>query len=168
MNSHVKHLMTGDLDGLDKLTAFDVSHNPIEQLGHDFFKGHPTIKKISFFDCHLKIIDPEVLTPLKNLEAAAFQYNVCIDYQFTRRSGDSINILKNRILKCHTSTYGDQIYNQPDESSPIQTPMTFTQRNAYLIISFFIVVTVALSVVLVKIVRSKFDNDWKELRNAII
>jgi hypothetical protein len=169
MNSHVKHIMTGDLDGLDKLTAFDVSHNPVEQLGHDFFKDHPTIRKISFFDCHLKIIDPEALTPLKNLETAAFQYNVCIDYQFTRRSGDSMSGLKNRISKCHTNTYGDQIYNQLDGSTPNQTtPMTFTQRNAYLIISFFVLVTVALSVVLVKIVRTKFDNDWKELKNAII
>jgi hypothetical protein len=164
MNSHLRHLFTGDLDGLHDLKAFDVSHNPVEQLGRDFFKGHESIERISFFDCHLKIIDPEALTPLENLQTAAFQYNVCIDYQYTKSFRQTFDQLKNKILKCHLNEYGDQIFNEEIKL----TSMTFTQRNAYLIISFFVILTITLSVVLVKIVRNKFGNSWSELRNTLI
>lgn len=162
MNSHVKHLLTGDLDGLDKLKAFDVSHNPVEQLGRDFFKGHATIEKVSFFDCHLKIVDPEALSPLRNLKIASFQYNVCVDI---RGESYTMSTLKTKIReKCHIRNYEDQIYQTVDEVKP----MSFAQRNAYLIISFFVITTLVLSLVLVKIVRSKFGNNWNELRSSLI
>ena len=69
-NSNVQHLMQGDLKGLDKLEVFDVSHNPIEQLGPDFFKGHGSIESVLFYICHMKIIDTFVLHPLEKLNSA--------------------------------------------------------------------------------------------------
>ena len=164
MNSHVKHLLNGDLDGLDNLTVFDVSHNPIEQLGRDFFKGHSTIEKISFFDCHLKIIDVDALKPLVKLTKASFQYNVCIDTQAEKYTMSSLNSKIKE--KCHSANYEDQIYNSVDDTK-LQT-MSFAQQNAYLIISFFAITTIVLSVALVRIVKSKFNNNWNELKSALI
>ena len=52
MKSNVQHLFNGDLDGLNKLVIFNVSHNPIKVLGPNFFDGHETIEIISFYDCN--------------------------------------------------------------------------------------------------------------------
>lgn len=177
MNSNVQHLLNGDLDGLDKLIAFDVSHNPIEQLGRDFFKGHGTIQKISFFDCHLKIIDAEALSPLVNLKEATFQYNVCLDFRGNDNHYDvsnSIRSLKMRIRdSCHSEKYGNQVFNQFDDvkPSPLSSrsrSLSFAQRNANLIISLFLIISVVLTAVLVKVFHSKFNNNWSELKKALI
>ena len=77
-NSNVQHLMQGDLKGLDKLEVFDVSHNPIEQLGPDFFKGHGSIESVAFYNCHLKIIDTFVLDPLEKLNSALINKYILI------------------------------------------------------------------------------------------
>lgn len=85
--SNVRHLLNGDLDGLTKLKIFDVAHNPIEEFQSDIFNGHESIERVSFYNCHLKIIDPDVLNPLVNLKKAHFDKNACID---SRASSPSI------------------------------------------------------------------------------
>lgn len=171
MNSNLQHLMNGDLDGLTKLKIFDVSHNPIEQLGRDFFKGHPTIEKVSFFECHLKIIDPQALDPLVNLQEAHFQYNVCLDVR-----GDDVtklSDLKAEIRdKCLTKYYDAEIFRRINETTSCnnaiaQKPqsLSFTRKNANVIIFFLAIMLIVVSLVLVQIFRNTFRNNWSELRN---
>lgn len=165
MNSNVQHLLNGDLDGLTKLNAFDVSHNPVEQLGCDFFKGHETIEKISFFDCHLKIIDAKALDSLVQLKEAHFQYNVC--FNFNAAETYQISLLKKEIRQnCHGENYEDQIFNKVEESK--KSKLSFAQRNANFIILFFVTTTIILAAVLLKIVNSKFGNNWNELKNSLL
>jgi hypothetical protein len=81
MKSQVKTLSEGDLDGLDKLLIFDVSYNPIETIPKGFFKGHNHLRKISFYECHLKLIEKGALDHLQDLNEAHFQYNPCINFR---------------------------------------------------------------------------------------
>lgn len=153
MNSNVQHLLNGDLDGLEQLKTFDVSHNPIESLSRDFFKGHSTIETISFFDCHLKRIHPEALDPLVNLKAAYFDHNVCTQYRCDFQQ--AVEGLKTEIRKhCQSESYESEITEtlceDPESSS-------FVRRNAYGIIFFMLFLVCALSTVLVLIVRR---NPW--------
>lgn len=78
-DSNLQHLMTGDLDGLNKLSTFDVSYNPIDHVGEDFFTGHSSIKIISFYACHIKQIDFGAFDSLTNLQEVNLQYNYCHD-----------------------------------------------------------------------------------------
>lgn len=78
-DSNLQHLMTGDLDGLNSLSTFDVSYNPIDHVGEDFFTGHSSIKIISFYACHIKQIDFGAFDSLTNLQEVNLQYNVCHD-----------------------------------------------------------------------------------------
>ncbi|KAL7030074.1 hypothetical protein ACKWTF_006502 [Chironomus riparius] len=78
-DSNLQHLMTGDLDGLKSLSIFDVSYNPIDHVGEDFFKGHSSIRIISFYACHIKQIDFGAFDSLTNLQEVSLQYNYCHD-----------------------------------------------------------------------------------------
>lgn len=77
--SNVQFLMTGDLDGLNKLKTFDVASNPIEHIGEDFFSGHSSITSISFHFCNIKKVDFGAFNDLKNLSSIDFEDNECID-----------------------------------------------------------------------------------------
>ena len=102
MNSKVQHLIKGDLDGLNNLKVFDVSHNPIEELKADFFIKSLSIQTVSFNDCHLKFIDPAALDLLVNLDHAIFTNNICID---SEDDDDYIDDLKAEIIKhCSNET----------------------------------------------------------------
>lgn len=78
-DSNLQHLMTGDLDGLNNLSTFDVSYNPIDHVGEDFFKGHSSIKIISFYECHIKQIDFGAFDSLTNLKEVSLEHNYCHD-----------------------------------------------------------------------------------------
>lgn len=111
MESQVQNLIDGDLDNLSGLKIFDVSHNPIEELSRDFFKGQKSIEVISFYNCHLKVIHPEALDQLTNLKKAHFEANVCID--FFCANVTSIEDLKADIKQnCTTALYGDKIFHK--------------------------------------------------------
>lgn len=170
MNSNVQYLMDGDLDGLPKLKNFDVSHNPIETISKDFFKGHGSIEIISFFDCHLKVIDPRALDPLENLREAHFQYNVCIREDFLGSDVKKINDLKAEIRKnCNQKTNVEKIFAETKSCmSEMNQEMSFATRNANLIISFFLIVVIGLSVALIQIFRNAFRNNWRELRDNLM
>jgi hypothetical protein len=111
-SSNVVHLTSNDLDGLRKLRIFDVSHNPITQIHRDFFAGHESIEKISFFECKLEYIQKGSLDPLVNLKEGHFQNNDCIDFR-----GDDpslIDDLKKEILSC--DSLADSCEENPSEN----------------------------------------------------
>lgn len=103
LKSNVSHLTNDDLTGLTKLKLFDVSHNPIERLHHDFFKGHDTIEIISFYDCKLTFIDKGSLSPLVHLKEGHFQGNPCIDFR-----GDDESLLPALIREVHQNCQDKQ------------------------------------------------------------
>lgn len=171
MKSNVQHLLDGDLDELTNLKVFDVSHNPIEQLGRNFFRNQRKIETISFYDCHLKIIDPKSLDPLINLQEAHFQINVCIDYYASEES--MLNDLKAEIGdKCTSELYNERIYNQINNSlcncnQTVET-LSFTRRNTYVMISCLGVVITVLIAVLVRIILRKNLNSWHDVRATLL
>jgi hypothetical protein len=78
-DSNLQHLMTGDLDGFNGISTFDVSYNPIDHVGEDFFKGHSSIRIISFYACHIKQIDFGAFDSLTNLKEVSLEHNYCHD-----------------------------------------------------------------------------------------
>jgi hypothetical protein len=176
MNSNVRHLMTGDLDGLDKLEIFDVSHNPVEQLGGDFFKGHTSIHTISFYDCHLKSIDPKALDPLVNLEDAYMSMNVCIDMDGTT----PIRQVKAEIAdKCQVHIDSPKIF-EPLPTEKVVCPkiqtlaitqeksLPFIKRHSYFIISFLCILSAILGFVALRNSNPTFNKYWSDLTVNLI
>lgn len=170
MNSNVQHLFDGDLDGLTNLKVFDVSHNPIEQLGKDFFQNCVTIEKLSFYNCHLKFIDAKALDPLVNLKLGVFDNNVCFDSRGADASG--IRELKAQVRRyCQNEDNEDHIFNRHEEMIKCQSlehDLSKTKALAYITITFLVIALVALIVVLMKIFKSTFSNNWLELKNTLI
>jgi hypothetical protein len=166
MNSNTHHLLKGDLDGLTYLKIFDVSHNPVEQLGSSFFEGHESIEIVSFYDCHLKIIAPDALDPLINLKEAYFQMNSCIDFETKSNFAE----LKIEITdKCQNHNYNGTIFHKNGETSMCSSPeISFVKQNSYIIITLLSVLTIVLSFVIVKIKRTRFGDDWTEFKNVLL
>lgn len=168
-NTHLRHLVDGDLDGLTKLKRFDVSWNPIEKIGQDFFKGHETIEFISFYYCHLKVIDPQALDPLINLKTAFFRENVCISLEIDYNN--DVQDLKSEIRdKCKSEYYAGKIFNEieDDDDETLCEELSFTRRNVCLITSFFAIISIALLIVLTRIFTNKFRCNWSDLKEVLI
>jgi hypothetical protein len=156
MNSNLQQLLEGDLDGLTKLKVLDVSHNPITELGENVFKGHSTIEKISFFDCHLKRIHPKALDPLINLSAAYFDHNVCTEFRCDTEY--EVEVLKFEIRKkCQSDSYEQEPHKNPSIECDKTESLSFGRRNAYSIIFFLLFCMCALGCLLVLIVKK---NPW--------
>lgn len=169
MNSNVQFLYDGDLDGLTNLKVLDVSHNPIEQLGKDFFKGHSSIEQLSFYDCHLKIIDAEALNPLTNLKFAAFDNNICFD--FRGEDASRIRRLKIEIRENCQRVGNVDVFNRHEESQKclgMEDELSHTKIIAYVSISILVVLLAVLIVALVQIFRNTFRNNWRELKSNLI
>jgi hypothetical protein len=100
--SNVQFLMTGDLDGLNKLKTFDVASNPIDHIGQDFFSGHSSITSISFESCHIKKVDFGAFNDLKNLSSMNFEYNECIDMTKDFNKRNPADYFFNQVYeRCH-------------------------------------------------------------------
>lgn len=122
--SRIRHLLKGDFDGFTKLKVLDISHNPIEELKGDVFDNESVIESVSFYNCHLKIIDPTVLNPLKNLKKANFQVNPCMSQKF--EVGESSNefqaiekldsLKTNFYEKCQNYSHNKKVLHPHDES----------------------------------------------------
>lgn len=165
-NTKLKHLLDGDLDGLTKLKQFDVSWNPIEKLSRDFFKGHDTIEFVSFYYCHLKVIDPQALEPLTHLEEAHFGENICITFHATDKF--EIQGLQMEMRdKCKSEYYDDKIFNDIEDEA-LCAPLSFTKQNVFLISSFFAIISIALLIVLIRISRNKLGKNWNELNDVLV
>jgi len=180
MKSKVQFLMNKDLEGLTKLRIFDVSYNPIERLNNDFFIGHQTIEIISFYECQLKVIEPGALNPLVRLKEGHFQFNDCIDYR-----GDFQHLLEtlNALIeqncqpKKHNSNNHitepnqlDTTTRQPCEALQQELPasMSFTQRNATVIITFLCLLTALMGFALFRLARQSPINNWNEMQSSLV
>lgn len=175
MKSKILHLTKDDLAGLTKLRQLDLSYNPITRLHNDFFKGHPTIERFSFYDCSLNFIEKGALDSLTSLKEAHFQHNECIDYR-----GDDESLLPEmmRVIKrqCEGSRLKDMAYDETThkhhefeyddeydalhnhgftvryESNTNETTKTsFVRRNVFVIIVLLLVIILAIVGFLYKI-----------------
>jgi hypothetical protein len=117
---------------------------PLERLGGDFFKGHSSIIVVKFYNCSLKIIDPQVLNPLTHLIMADFKYNDCIDME--------------ALTNFHELTAEFEANCQDHQQS-------FVQRHRFAI-SFFCISTLVLGVLFLKHHREKIREQWNELNLA--
>lgn len=172
IKSNIQHLLSGDLDGLTKLKIFDIQQNPVEVLGRDFFQGQDKIKQISFLDCHLRFIDVEALEPLVNLVDANFRTNKCID----RETGyaNTLQGIKNVISNnCQTTHFHEDMLKRKDENLVCpgyyrgNQKTSFSQRNVYVIMTLMTILSIFVSLVLVKIAKNRFNGNWNELRNTL-
>jgi hypothetical protein len=101
MRSKVEELTGDELNGMNKLKIFDVSHNLITNLTANFFKGHKTIEIISFYECRLRFVEEGALDHLVNLQQGHFDLNKCINYRGDTPS--KIETLKREIKKCNAA-----------------------------------------------------------------
>jgi len=100
--SNIQFLLTGDLDGLNKLKTFDVASNPIDHVGEDFFSGHSSITSISFHYCNIKKVDFGAFNDLKNLSNIDFEFNECIDTtQNFNKNNPATNFFTQVYSRCH-------------------------------------------------------------------
>ncbi|KAL7030079.1 hypothetical protein ACKWTF_006507 [Chironomus riparius] len=193
MKSNVQHLMNGDLDGLNKLKTFDVSHNPVEQIGEEFFKGQKTIERISFYDCHIKKVNRGALDDLTNLNSLFFDQNPCID---TRYDGDSsYGSMRDGIIEEVTADIYDKCHGMDHSLRTNQTELCHEIKNVNenltndkliskndkvqesssnwstvltILLVFTMLLNIIFSIVLVRIVRNNFNGSWHEMKNVLV
>lgn len=192
-NSNLQHVLTGDLDGFTTIRIFDMSHNPIESIKGDLFKGQTSIEIVAFYECHLKIIDPTVLDPLINLKEGHFDYNPCINYRSKSSAyleefeiEASFETLKMKFYEnCQSHSHDRRILNpfNKTKSCPevkvakcenIKTEknlhsLSFIQRNANIIISFLVIVIITIVGFFIKYSKQQLDEGkWNHLETVAI
>jgi len=193
MKSNVQHLMNGDLDGLNRLKIFDVSHNPIEQLSEEFFKGQKTIEKISFYDCHIKKVNRGALDDLTNLRSMFFDLNPCIDIRYESDShygsmidesieevaadiydkcqGMGLSLRTNQTELCHgiknvnENLTSDKLVSINDKA---QESSSNWSTILTILLAFTMLLNIIFSIVLVRIVRNNFNGNWQEMKNVLV
>jgi hypothetical protein len=152
-DSNVQYLQKGDLDGLKTLKTLDLSHNPIDYLTADVFEGQESIRRIVFWGCHLRYIDPNVLEPLINLREALFDDNICIDSRC--ESKNCMEGLKKRLEPRCRDTENLSCYKKSKNQEKPKEEANFAERHAYLIVSFFSLFLLVQGVILFKVLRGK-------------
>jgi hypothetical protein len=191
--SNVQHLINGDLDGLNKLKIFDVSHNPVEQLGEEFLKGYKTLEKISFYDCHIKKVNRGALDNLPNLKSIFFDQNPCIDLRYESDShygsmmddsieeaaadiydkcqGMGLSLRTNQTELCHeiknineNLTSGKLV----SINDKVQESSSNWSTILTVLLAFTMLLNIIFSIVLVKIVRNNFNGNWQEMKNVLV
>lgn len=174
MNSNVQHLMTGDIDGLNNLKIFDVSYNPIDQIGADFFKGHENLEKISFYESHLKKVNRGALDNFTNLLGLYFDFNACIDARTDSNFDEFIANLydkcsgTNFLLKNVSSSASncDQVMSQ---SLKREDSINSSSTSIYVVlIAFTILLNIILGLILFRLFRKNYGGSWNEMRENII
>ncbi|KAG5683946.1 hypothetical protein PVAND_013202 [Polypedilum vanderplanki] len=167
INSNVQHLLAGDLDEYENLKTLSLSWNPIEQIGHDFFRGKNSIEYIYFYECNLKKIDPEALDPLINLKYAIFDGNECIGSTF--RSGATLGNLKSIIIRnCQGD---DQLKNFKSKKNCEKE--TKISENSFLdvfiiiTLTFLSIIMIILIIVLNFINKRLFLGNWNQIKENL-
>jgi hypothetical protein len=169
-NSNVQHLMVGDLKGMKNLEIFDVSYNPIDQISTDFFVGFEHIKKISFYDCHLKKINRGSFDTLKNLEGLYFDLNPCV----SMRSEDKLRMsVAVKILydKCDGADHTDRQHSLSvlsDEKIEKSSEDKSSSTMYIILFSVSFAINLILVAAIYRILSRKFPNDWVGLREVIL
>lgn len=169
---NVQHLMTGDLSGLYKLKTLDLSNNPIEQIGDDFFSDLVSLEIINFDKCHLKKIGPLAFDSLPNLITASFEDNDCISTKTTKSSyygtGITISEFKRSIIeKCSNTTHTLKTsYQETCDDIPSRLNSSGSSHNVLVIVGliFMSTVTGILSAMLIYMQRKVSTGPWRELR----
>lgn len=166
-NTNLKFLIDGDLDSLTMLKSFDVSWNPIEELGRNFFNGQTKIEFVSFFFCHLKVIDSGALLPLVSLESANFLDNICISFHITEKY-EIIEFGTEARDKCKKEYYEGKMFNRIEiDENPIES-LPFLRKNVTLVTICIAIPSVLLLIVLLRLFCVRFGSNWVELREALI
>lgn len=94
----LRELNASDLKNFTELTSLWLPRNEIEILRSGTFDGNLKLRKLSLFGNQLKIIESNILTPLKSLVFVSFERNLCIDMS---GDDDNLNELKGEItIKC--------------------------------------------------------------------
>ena len=166
-NTNLKFLIDGDLDGLNMLRSFDVSWNPIEELGRNFFNGQTKIEFVSFFYCHLKVIDPKALLPLVSLESANFFDNVCISLHITEKH-EIFEFGAETRDKCRKEYYEGKMFNRIENDETPSKSLSFARENVILVTLFFAIPSIFLLIILLRVFCVRFERNWVELREALI
>lgn len=169
-NTNLRFLVAGDLDGL-KLKEFDASWNPIEEIVPNFFKGQDKLQIISFFYCHLMVIDPNVLQPLTNLEFADFKDNICTSFEIYGSKVDSNDAIAAELNdKCRKEFYIGKLHNEICDLYPNQTEerVSFARENIVVISSFFAISSFALLAIILRIFAKGMGNNWRELKESLV
>lgn len=174
--SNVQHLITGDLDGLEDLKTFDVSHNPVEFVNKDFFKGQNKLERISFYDCHVKKVENGAFAELKSLGYLYFDQNPCIDIRFdgqnSYESPEIEEVVANIYDKCtglnHTLRTTTACHSIRNEELILES----TTEMWHKVLMIFLVITLFLNVIFgflfVRIYRRNFSGNWVEMKNVLI
>ncbi|KAG5683948.1 hypothetical protein PVAND_013204 [Polypedilum vanderplanki] len=182
MKSNVQYLMDGDLDGLDKLKIFDVSHNPIDQIGENFFKGHSSIMIISFYDCHIKKVTPGSLNSLTNIERMHFEGNACVDQRFDVDSSSSLEeVCENIYDKCHGNDHVlksnqtetcDSLKHSKIAEIKRESTIEESSNSLSTILMILLLLTIVLNIIFAisfyRIFKSNFNGSWHEMRNVLV
>lgn len=170
MNSNVQHLITGDIDGLDKLKIFDVSYNPVDQIGEDFFKGHENLEKISFYESHLKKVTRGAFDGLENLRGLYFDFNACID---DRTEHNFEEFIENLYDKCQGKDYKlkEKIIceEMTKEFEKEAVKMNSPSNTIYIILIILtLLLNLILGLILFRIFRRNYGGNWSEMRQGIL
>lgn len=166
MKSNLQHVLPGDLKGL-RLKSFDVSHNPVEEIPKDFFVDNESIRKISFYDCHLKKIERDALKPLQNLTNVVFDHNECIsDREENKNSMKSF--IENLYDKCDGNGYyiKEHTPNFCIKNSEKSSENVIKFIGILLIIFLLLIITI-LSITMLKIYQNYFRSNWHEMKTAL-
>jgi len=181
MRSNVQHLIIGDLDGLDKLIHFDVSHNPVELIEKDYFKNHTKLTKFSFYNCHLKKIDKGAFEGQSSIELLDLRINDCIagryppdqTYYYYYRSQSIREFLVDAYDKC---TGAGRLLKEQEtikeckvediESSPEDYGLVF--KFGIAMICFLSITTVFLAYITFSFYKKSFKSDWNEVNFSVV
>lgn len=156
--SRLGHLVPGDFDGFTNLKTLDLSHNPIEELRENVFDNESSIESLSFYNCHLKIIDTNILDSLWNLKKVNFQSNLCIsqkmdpsDYKTDEKKIEKLESLKTNFHeKCQRYSHNKAVLHQfsdveqdLSESDEINEDRSLIHKYAIEIVSCLVLIAVA-------------------------
>jgi hypothetical protein len=77
-DSKLKFISKDDISPFPNLKELKLWKNDLERLDSDLFETNPEIRFIDFTQNKLKIVGRNILSPLRNLLSAKFEYNFCI------------------------------------------------------------------------------------------
>jgi Leucine rich repeat len=100
-NSSLKSISKNELQGFRKLKVLHLPYNQLESLNSDLFSNNQELLWIGLRNNKLEVIGEHLLTPLKQLKAADFEKNVCIDKStaFPKEMADLKAEIKKKCLK---------------------------------------------------------------------
>ena len=172
--SNIQFLLTGDLDGLNKLKTFDVASNPIDHIGEDFFSGHSSLTSISFHYCNIKKVDFGAFNDLKNLSDIDFEFNECIDSRqdFSKRN-PAENFFTQVYSRCHGKGNTIKTINFKECRLNQQQSTTIIHNVSYWSLNYILfplgmlsmLLTLLLAFIMFRVYSRRSEKDFNEVVN---